>query len=32
LAGYVGALNFAKEVDISLNSPVWNYVKSEQGI
>jgi nitrogenase molybdenum-cofactor synthesis protein NifE len=32
LAGYVGALNFAKEVDISLNSPVWNYVKNEQGI
>ncbi len=26
LSGFVGAVNFAKEIDSSVNSPVWNYV------
>ncbi|AGK98251.1 nitrogenase iron-molybdenum cofactor biosynthesis protein NifE [Clostridium pasteurianum] len=26
LSGYVGSLNFAKEIDSTINSPVWNYV------
>ncbi|WFB34554.1 nitrogenase iron-molybdenum cofactor biosynthesis protein NifE [Kiritimatiellota bacterium B12222] len=26
LAGFVGLLNFAKEVDASVNSPIWNLV------
>jgi nitrogenase molybdenum-cofactor synthesis protein NifE len=29
LCGYVGALNFAKEIDLSINSPVWNYIREE---
>lgn len=27
LAGYVGVENFTKEVNLSLNSPVWNVIK-----
>ena len=27
LAGFIGAVNFAKEVNDSVNSPVWKYVK-----
>ncbi|SHE27010.1 nitrogenase iron-molybdenum cofactor biosynthesis protein NifE [Alkalibacter saccharofermentans] len=27
LCGYEGAVNFAKEVDLTVNSPVWNLVK-----
>ncbi|MFZ7119840.1 MAG: nitrogenase iron-molybdenum cofactor biosynthesis protein NifE [Eubacteriaceae bacterium] len=27
LAGYEGAVNFAKEVDLTVNSPVWKFVK-----
>lgn len=27
LAGYEGALNFAKEVDLTVNSPVWKLVR-----
>jgi nitrogenase molybdenum-cofactor synthesis protein NifE len=27
LAGYEGVENFTKEVNLSLNSPVWGYVK-----
>lgn len=26
LSGFVGAVNFAKEIDLTVNSPVWNYV------
>ncbi|URZ18253.1 nitrogenase iron-molybdenum cofactor biosynthesis protein NifE [Clostridium felsineum] len=26
LSGFVGALNFAQEIDLTANSPVWNYV------
>jgi nitrogenase molybdenum-cofactor synthesis protein NifE len=26
LAGYEGVLNFVKEIDESINSPIWNYV------
>lgn len=26
LAGYEGVLNFVKEIDASINSPIWNYV------
>ncbi len=26
LSGFVGAVNFAREIDSSVNSPVWNYV------
>ncbi len=28
LCGFEGAVNFAKEVDASINSPVWKYVKA----
>lgn len=31
LAGFVGMLNFALEVDRSANSPVWNYVPRRRG-
>jgi len=31
LAGFVGMLNFALEVDRSVNSPVWNYVPRRRG-
>ncbi len=27
LCGFVGALNFAKELDVTANSPVWKYVR-----
>jgi nitrogenase molybdenum-cofactor synthesis protein NifE len=27
LAGYEGVINFTKEINLSLNSPVWQYVK-----
>lgn len=27
LAGYEGVLNFVREIDSSINSPVWHYVK-----
>ncbi|HEX2927249.1 MAG TPA: nitrogenase iron-molybdenum cofactor biosynthesis protein NifE [Ruminiclostridium sp.] len=27
LAGYEGVVNFTKEINLSLNSPVWKYVK-----
>lgn len=30
LSGYVGCINFAKEVDRTLNSPVWNRVRIEK--
>lgn len=26
LCGYVGAVNFAKEIDLTVNSPVWSYI------
>lgn len=26
LGGFQGAVNFAKEIDLTVNSPVWNYV------
>ena len=26
LGGFQGAINFAKEIDLTVNSPVWNYV------
>ncbi|MFL0198267.1 nitrogenase iron-molybdenum cofactor biosynthesis protein NifE [Clostridium sp. WILCCON 0269] len=26
LAGFEGAVNFAKEIDLTINSPVWNYI------
>nr|WP_212694396.1 nitrogenase iron-molybdenum cofactor biosynthesis protein NifE [Vallitalea pronyensis] len=29
LSGFEGAVNFAKEVDMTLNSPVWHYVKNK---
>ncbi|WP_292466405.1 nitrogenase iron-molybdenum cofactor biosynthesis protein NifE [Methanolobus sp.] len=29
--GYDGFLNFAREIDISINSPVWKYVGSKLG-
>lgn len=29
LAGYEGAINFAKEIDNSVNSPIWNIIKEE---
>ncbi|MDF2985135.1 MAG: nitrogenase molybdenum-iron cofactor biosynthesis protein NifE [Eubacterium sp.] len=28
LAGYDGVINFTKEINLSLNSPVWEYVKA----
>jgi nitrogenase molybdenum-cofactor synthesis protein NifE len=28
LAGFVGAANFAKEIDLTINSPVWAHVKT----
>lgn len=27
LAGFYGAVNFVKEINLSINSPVWNYVR-----
>ncbi|OPJ61911.1 nitrogenase iron-molybdenum cofactor biosynthesis protein NifE [Clostridium oryzae] len=31
LCGFIGAVNFAKEVDYSINSNVWNIIKRERG-
>lgn len=31
LAGYEGAVNFAKEVDLTSNSPVWKLIKERGG-
>lgn len=31
LAGYEGAVNFAKEVDLTVNSPVWDLVRGGNG-
>lgn len=31
LGGYEGALNFARELNLSVNSPVWAYLKGERG-
>ena len=31
LGGFVGALNFAEEADLSLLSPVWRHVKKDRG-
>lgn len=28
LAGYEGVINFTKEINLSINSPVWDYVKA----
>ena len=30
LAGFAGALNFARELNSSINSPVWDYVRAER--
>ncbi|QNU67213.1 nitrogenase iron-molybdenum cofactor biosynthesis protein NifE [Ruminiclostridium herbifermentans] len=30
LAGYDGVINFTKEINLSLNSPVWEYVKTQK--
>ncbi|ABR34174.1 nitrogenase iron-molybdenum cofactor biosynthesis protein NifE [Clostridium beijerinckii] len=30
LGGFVGAVNFAKEINLSINSPVWKYVKESE--
>ena len=32
LGGFVGALNFVEEADLSLLSPVWRHVKKERGM
>lgn len=32
LAGFVGALNFAKEINSSINSPVWEYLRGEAAL
>ena len=29
LAGYEGVINFTKEINLSLNSPVWQYIRRE---
>lgn len=29
LTGYVGAINFAKEIDLTINSPVWKYTSKD---
>jgi nitrogenase molybdenum-cofactor synthesis protein NifE len=31
LAGYDGVMNFTKEINLSLNSPVWEYIKVTSG-
>lgn len=31
LAGFEGALNFAKELDSTVNSPVWDLIRKERG-
>lgn len=30
LGGFIGAINFAEEVDLTVNSPVWSYIKKEK--
>ncbi len=30
LGGFIGAVNFAKEVNLSINSPIWKYVKESE--
>lgn len=30
LSGFEGAINFAKEIDLTVNSPIWKYVKKEE--
>ena len=30
LGGFIGAVNFAKEINLSINSPVWKYVKESE--
>ncbi|MFP4697865.1 MAG: nitrogenase iron-molybdenum cofactor biosynthesis protein NifE [Eubacteriales bacterium] len=30
LCGFVGAINFAKEVDLTVNSPVWSFIEKEK--
>lgn len=30
LCGFEGAINFAKEVDTTVNSPVWTFIKAER--
>ena len=32
LAGYDGAVNFAKEINMSVNSPVWGFLKEEAAV
>ncbi|TCT15304.1 nitrogenase molybdenum-cofactor synthesis protein NifE [Natranaerovirga pectinivora] len=31
LCGFVGAVNFAKEVDLTVNSPVWSFIEKKGG-
>ncbi len=31
LCGFEGAVNFAKEVDLTINSPVWKYIPRKEG-
>ena len=30
LAGFIGVENFVKEINQSMNNPVWEYIKKEQ--
>lgn len=32
LAGFDGAVNFAKEINMSINSPVWEYLREEEAL
>lgn len=32
LGGFTGAINFAKEINLSINSPVWKYIKSSDDL
>lgn len=32
LAGYDGAVNFAKEINMSINSPVWGFIREEAAV
>jgi nitrogenase molybdenum-cofactor synthesis protein NifE len=32
LAGYDGAVNFAKEINMTINSPVWKLLKEEAAV
>nr|WP_245819731.1 nitrogenase iron-molybdenum cofactor biosynthesis protein NifE [Dethiosulfatibacter aminovorans] len=31
LNGFVGAVNFAREIDLTINSPVWKYIRKKAG-